>query len=50
MHFGKNDIPQVAQVHVSPDGSVFKGLQQELIKRSAYYYYTIVGNIINTLK
>ena len=29
--FGKKGFPQVAQVHISPDGYVWKSLQQELI-------------------
>ena len=28
--FGKNGIPKVAPVQISPDRSVFKGLEQEL--------------------
>ena len=58
--YGIYGIPQVTQVHISPDGSVFKGLQQEVTNNMRvlllYYrnnmrilllYSYIVGNIID---
>ena len=40
----EKDIPQIAQVHIYPDGSVLRGL---LIVLEYYYFYNLVGNIVN---
>ena len=42
--FGRKGFDQMAQVHVSSDGFVFKGLQQELNK----YCQNIINKILVT--
>ena len=38
MHLAKEGFAQVAQVHISLDGSLFKGMQQELINSIRIFF------------